>query len=115
MSNYTRGLTILSVSNPTVPQETRYFDTFTTNDDTIFDGAWGVYPFLPSGSLIISDISGGLFIVRESSAAGGTATPTNTPAETATPTPTLPPTATPTATTSPEPTTRWLYLPILQR
>lgn len=108
MSNYTRGLTILSVSNPTVPQETKYFDTFTANDDTTFDGAWGVYPFLPSGSLIISDISGGLFVVRESPAGGGTPTPTNTP----TVTPTAP---TPTATATPEPTTRWLYLPILQR
>ena len=33
-----------------------------------FHGAWGVYPFLPSGTLLVSSIdgAGGLFVLRES-------------------------------------------------
>ncbi|MDQ3249980.1 MAG: SpaA isopeptide-forming pilin-related protein, partial [Chloroflexota bacterium] len=33
-----------------------------------FNGAWGVYPFLPSGTILVSDIEGGLFILREATA-----------------------------------------------
>src|SRR5690606_38994333 len=29
-----------------------------------FNGAWGVYPFQPSGNIYVSDISTGLYIVR---------------------------------------------------
>ena len=28
------------------------------------DGAWGVYPFLPSGTLLVSDIENGLFLLK---------------------------------------------------
>jgi hypothetical protein len=28
------------------------------------DGAWGVYPFLPSGTLLVSDIENGMFLLR---------------------------------------------------
>ncbi len=29
------------------------------------DGTWGIYPFLPSGNLLVSDIENGLFVVRD--------------------------------------------------
>ena len=29
------------------------------------DGAWGVYPFLPSGTLLVSDIENGMFLLQE--------------------------------------------------
>ena len=29
------------------------------------DGAWGVYPFLPSGTLLVSDIENGMFLLRK--------------------------------------------------
>ena len=29
------------------------------------DGTWGVYPFLPSGNLLVSDIENGLFVLRD--------------------------------------------------
>ena len=29
-----------------------------------FSGAWGVYPYLPSGNILVSDISSGLFILK---------------------------------------------------
>ena len=28
------------------------------------DGVWGVYPFLPSGTLLVSDIENGLFLLK---------------------------------------------------
>ena len=43
--------------------EVAFFDTFPGNDAIDFDGAWSVYPFLPSGTIIVSDISNGLFVL----------------------------------------------------
>ena len=68
MSTYRCGLTVLDITNPTKPQEVGFFDTHLDppeNNDK-FGGSWGVYPFLPSGSLLVSDTEGGLFILRES-------------------------------------------------
>ncbi|HKZ74540.1 MAG TPA: choice-of-anchor B family protein [Steroidobacteraceae bacterium] len=79
VSHYKRGLVIFDVSNPFALRETGYFDTFlfpnTNNAGT--DGAWGVYPFLPSGTLVVSDIENGLFLLRknETSATPPPATP----------------------------------------
>ena len=104
-SNYTRGIGILDVTNPNAPVELSYFDTFPTNNNVGFDGAWGVYPYLPSGNIIISDIQRGLIVVKEQSGGGGPTpnsngdeythqysnkypTATATPSRTNTPTPT---------------------------
>ncbi len=67
MSNYTRGVTILDISDPTSPQEVGFFDTYSSSDSASFNGAWGIYPFLPSGLIIVSDINGGLFVLRDNS------------------------------------------------
>ena len=67
-ANYRAGMRVLDISdidNSTFT-ETGYFDTYPEDNDTEFDGAWSVYPFLPSGNIIISDINRGLFIVRKS-------------------------------------------------
>jgi choice-of-anchor B domain-containing protein len=98
-SNYTRGLGILDVTNPNAPVQLSYFDTYPTSNTATFNGAWGVYPFLPSGNILISDIQRGLIVVREQSAG-----PTPTPTITRTPTVTLTPSNTPTATNTPSPT-----------
>ena len=92
-SNYTRGIGILNVTNPDAPVELGFFDTYPSNNGATFNGAWGVYPYLPSGNILISDIQRGLIVVREQSAAPTptptiTNTPTNTPVATLTPTPT---------------------------
>ncbi len=63
MSNYTRGLTILEVSDSNDPQAIAYFDTYPETDNAGYQGAWGVYPYLPSGSILVSDSSNGLFIL----------------------------------------------------
>ncbi len=65
MSNYERGVTILDISNPLAPQEVGYFDTFGTSNSPSFNGTWGVYPYLPSGIILASDIQGGLYILRD--------------------------------------------------
>ena len=69
MSNYTRGMTVLDISDTSDPKEVGFFDTFPISDNTSFNGAWGVYPYLPSGIVLISDISSGLYVVRDNTLA----------------------------------------------
>ena len=66
MSNYTRGLTILDVTDPASPTTVGHFDTSMFRDDSAsFSGAWGVYPFLPSGTIAVADIEEGLFLLGD--------------------------------------------------
>ncbi len=65
MSNYTRGLTILDITDPTTPSEAGRFDTYPSSDGTGFPGNWGVFPFLPSGNVALSDIDSGLYMVAD--------------------------------------------------
>jgi choice-of-anchor B domain-containing protein len=84
MSNYRRGLTVLDISDPANPAEVGFFDTFPVPADNTanFDGAWGTYPYLPSGNILISDIQNGLFVVKEvaSGAVPDPQTPSTPPA-----------------------------------
>ena len=67
ISNYRRGLVILDTSNPAQPGEVGFFDTFAspTDNSAQFNGAWGTYPFLPSGTIAVSDIEYGLFLLKD--------------------------------------------------
>ncbi len=65
MSNYTRGLTILNISDPANPVSAGRFDTYPASDVTGFPGNWGVYPFLPSGNIALSDIDSGFYMVAD--------------------------------------------------
>jgi len=67
VSHYRRGLVIFDASTPAQLREIGHFDTFLAPaaNSAGFDGAWGVYPFLPSGTVLVSDISNGLFILRD--------------------------------------------------
>lgn len=65
LSNYTRGLTVLDLTEPAAPTTVGHFDTFPLSDSPVFSGAWGVYPYLPSRVILVSDIESGLFVLRD--------------------------------------------------
>lgn len=65
ISHYHDGVQIWDISNPAAPLHVAGYDTYplnTTYND--WYGAWGVYPFLPSGTVLASDVLNGLFVFR---------------------------------------------------
>ncbi len=58
---YSEGITIHDVSYPDNMIEIAHYDTDSTSS-TGFIGAWGAFPFFPSGNIIVSDRYNGLFI-----------------------------------------------------
>jgi choice-of-anchor B domain-containing protein len=69
LSSYTAGMRVIDISGIATPgslNESGYFDTYTSNNNTSFNGVWNVYPFFPSGNININDINNGFFMVRAS-------------------------------------------------
>lgn len=67
-ANYTSGLRIFNVSDVQNVVEVGWFDSYTFNNGVSFNGAWGTYPYLPSGNVLLSDQYGGLFVLDVSDA-----------------------------------------------
>jgi choice-of-anchor B domain-containing protein len=67
-ANYTAGVRVLDITNigSNFIHEVGFFDTYPDDDSTSIHGVWNVYPFFASGNIVISDIEGGLFIIRKS-------------------------------------------------
>ncbi|MBK7148733.1 MAG: choice-of-anchor B family protein [Bacteroidetes bacterium] len=63
-SYYTYGITIHDVLRKNNLVEVGNFDCSPGFTGDGFHGAWGVWPYLPSGNIIISDIETGLWIVK---------------------------------------------------
>ncbi len=65
-ANYTAGLRVLDIVDPATVnlQEVAFFDTHPATNAPSFDGAWSVYPFLGSRTILVSDIQEGLFLLR---------------------------------------------------
>jgi len=64
-ANYQAGLRVVDISEPTRPVEVGYFDTTPYGENAPgFDGAWTAYPFFDSGTVIVSSMSEGLFVLR---------------------------------------------------
>jgi len=61
-SHYRDGLTIHDVSDPSNIVLTGYFDSSPLSDGG-FNGAWGAWPYLPSGNILVADIEEGLFVI----------------------------------------------------
>ena len=59
---YHDGFYVHDISNPSTPILTGYYDTFEPNHHDSYMGAWGVYPFLPSGNILLSDMQTGLYV-----------------------------------------------------
>ncbi len=68
-SNYTSGLRVLDTAqlddpgNPRLKQ-VAFFDTYPWSEDPTFDGTWSNYPFFESGTIAVSGIDEGLFLLR---------------------------------------------------
>ena len=64
-ANYTSGLRVLRFGDLASRDiaEIAYFDTYPATDGPGTQGAWSVYPYLPSGTILVSDISNGLFVL----------------------------------------------------
>lgn len=67
VSWYTEGYRCIDISDPSNPVEVASYDTWPGASGG-YNGCWGVYPFLPSGNILVSDRSTGLYIVRPSNA-----------------------------------------------
>ena len=61
ISYYTDGGIIVDASRPSNLIEVGNWDTFLGGNGG-FSGAWGAYPFLPSGLVLLTDINNGLYV-----------------------------------------------------
>lgn len=59
---YKEGVVIVDEARPRNPIEVAHYDTYPSGSGNGFNGCWGVYPFLPSGTIVASDIDNGLFV-----------------------------------------------------
>lgn len=65
IAHYFDGLYMYDCSNPANPVLAGYYDTSTeTHQNNVYRGCWGVYPFLPSGNILVSDMQTGLWILN---------------------------------------------------
>ena len=60
---YTEGVRLFDVTDPTLPAEWGYYDTYAGFSGG-YHGVWEVAPFFPSGTFIASDIETGLYVFR---------------------------------------------------
>ncbi|MEM1041554.1 MAG: choice-of-anchor B family protein [Bacteroidota bacterium] len=60
---YADGVRVYDVSDPGDPEAVGAYDTY-LGTETGFRGAWTIYPYLPSGKLIVSDKDTGLYVLR---------------------------------------------------
>jgi len=67
VSSYHDGLQVYDISSPSNPTKVGYFYTYLEDDHASYKGAWGVYPFLPSGNILVSDMQYGLYVLAPNS------------------------------------------------
>lgn len=65
IGHYTEGVRVFDVSNPEIPVEIAYYDTYPPNAYGYL-GTWSVYPFFESGKIIASDMQTGLYVMQMS-------------------------------------------------
>lgn len=61
-SYYRYGVTVHDISRPHNVIETGWYDTSPALSGNGFNGAWGAYPYFPSGTALGTDIENGLFV-----------------------------------------------------
>jgi choice-of-anchor B domain-containing protein len=64
-ANYRSGMRILEMGDLTLGEldEVGFFDTYPDNDRPEYSGAWGVYPYFASGTVVTSDTCGVLYVL----------------------------------------------------
>lgn len=63
ISYYRDGVVVFDATFPDNLIEVGNYDTSPSYSGDGFNGAWGVYPYLPSGNIIASDIEEGLYVL----------------------------------------------------
>ena len=65
-SNYESGLRILDISDPVKPRLVAHLDTTPTGGEDApgFNGSWSNYPFFKSGTIVVTSIGEGVFLVQ---------------------------------------------------
>lgn len=65
VSYYHDGVYVFNIEDPKCPYVTAYYDTYEEKHGYYsYQGAWGVYPYLPSGTILGSDFENGLFVIE---------------------------------------------------
>jgi len=65
-SNYSTGLRVLYINDVRNPVEVANFDTYSAGDKVSFVGSWSNYPYFESGTILVSSIEEGLFLLKAS-------------------------------------------------
>ncbi|MEM7186695.1 MAG: choice-of-anchor B family protein [Bacteroidota bacterium] len=87
LANYEAGLRVIDISDIDNGNmnEIGYFDVYQAGNTAGYDGAWNVYPYFPSGNILISSLKfgdenylGGMYIVRSSTLANNDVDASNT-------------------------------------
>jgi choice-of-anchor B domain-containing protein len=64
-SNYVSGLRVIDISDRANPREVGFFDTVPTGENVPgFAGSWSNYPYFPSGTIVVTSMREGLFVVK---------------------------------------------------
>lgn len=72
-ANYRSGLRVLSLEDlaSAPPREVGFFDIYPADDAPEFNGAWSVFPYFASGTVLLNGIEQGLFVLRPRRAPAG--------------------------------------------
>jgi len=66
VSYYYDGLQVYDISDRENPERILQYPTSQLENNFQYRGAWGVYPLLPSGNVLVSDMQEGLFVISRS-------------------------------------------------
>jgi len=64
ISYYHDGIKVYDLADPVNPEMIAYYDTYDNSSYGGYEGNWGAYPYLPSGCILASDISTGLYMLK---------------------------------------------------
>lgn len=62
VSYYHDGFRVFDIADPNNPVQICNYDTYLPNSHASYKGAWGVYPYLPSDNILLSDMQTGLYV-----------------------------------------------------